>query len=192
MYDRNIRTALKKRLILYHDAEPNTLILDELGVCKGTSRVDIAVVNGLLTGYEIKGDFDTLTRLPLQSVAYGRVFDKVTIVAGSLHVEKVMEAVPDWWGIEVVTGDSSGMEFTTVREGELNHNVDPYALSQLLWRDEVLETLCERGLDKGVKSKPREILWKRLADSVSLDEIGELVRMRLKMRTDWRLAGPND
>src|SRR5690242_17854466 len=64
--DRDVRKALKSKLLREHIADPRTLVLDELGLRHGACRVDIAVVNGSMHGYEIKSDSDTLERLPSQ------------------------------------------------------------------------------------------------------------------------------
>src|SRR5262249_9341390 len=63
MRDGEIRAALHARLIVEHQGEPDTRFLDELSLC-GLVRVDVAVINGTLAGYELKSDLDTLRRLP--------------------------------------------------------------------------------------------------------------------------------
>ena len=44
----------------------DTIVLDELGLCHGDVRIDVASVNGELSGYEIKRHADTLARRPKQ------------------------------------------------------------------------------------------------------------------------------
>lgn len=51
--DGDVRTLLKRHLIEIHSSTP-TRILDELGLCEGDVRVDVATVNGELSGFEIK------------------------------------------------------------------------------------------------------------------------------------------
>ena len=80
--DPDIRAVLKSRLQAKHALEPDTVVVEELGLCQGQVRVDMAVVNGVLHGYEIKSDCDTLRRLPNQVVAYGKVLDRATLVVG--------------------------------------------------------------------------------------------------------------
>jgi hypothetical protein len=48
-------------------------MLDEFGLEHGEVRVDVAVINGELHGYEIKSERDTLERLPRQVKAYSAV-----------------------------------------------------------------------------------------------------------------------
>ena len=35
---------------------PGTLIVEELGLCEGAVRIDVAAINGSIHGYEIKSD----------------------------------------------------------------------------------------------------------------------------------------
>lgn len=180
--DRDVRGALIARLEVQHRGEPS-LVLSEFGV--PDARVDVAVVNGLLHGVEIKSDADTLERLPRQIEAYGRVFDRVTIVVGQCHLDVTLRTVPDWWGVETVT---EGPVFAEVRSPEQNPDQSPPDIAALLWRDEALEILASIGCDRGVKSKPRRVVHQRLADSVSLDTLRDLVRAQLKSRHEagWR------
>ena len=66
--------------------DPQTLIVEELGIRQGAARVDVAVVNGSLHGYEIKSARDTLERLPKQSELYSSVFDTITLVTAENHL----------------------------------------------------------------------------------------------------------
>ena len=81
-----LRATLRSRLASQHHKETDTVFIDELGVCQGSAKIDIAVVNGQLHGYEIKSDRDSLRRLSSQAVLYSKVFDRVTLVCGERHV----------------------------------------------------------------------------------------------------------
>lgn len=185
MHDAAIRSALRATLELEHAGE-EALVLDELGLCRGQARVDMAVVNGALNGYEIKGEFDRLMRLPAQEAVYSRALDFVTAVVTDRHLDEVEATVPPWWGIRRAVAEQDAVVFSTVREPTRNPRVDLHALAQLLWREEALAALEERGLAAGLRSKPRQVLWRRLADELSLDELSAVVRQRLKDRGDWR------
>src|SRR5439155_10222560 len=86
--DRDVRQALHRKVLRDHHGDANTLVLDELGLRHGACRVDIAVVNGYLHGYEIKSDSDTLDRLPAQVAVYNLVLDRATLVVGERHLQK--------------------------------------------------------------------------------------------------------
>jgi hypothetical protein len=187
MRDIDIRRALRAKLEQLHRGEPDTLLGQELGLCQGFARVDLAVVNGSVHGYEIKSEQDTLARLPGQAEIYNRTLDFVTIVAARAHANKISNIVPSWWGIWNAVQDDRGVRLETSREPSKNPNIDPFALAQLLWRDEALQALADRDLATGMRSKPRDELWRRLASELTLEELGCIVRDRLKHRgADWR------
>jgi hypothetical protein len=187
MRDIDVRRKLRVEVGRSHECELDTLIVEELGLCQGIARVDLAVVNGSVHGYEIKSESDTLARLPGQTDIYNRTLDFVTIIAAPNHSKKILALVPRWWGIWTTVEDGRDLRLEKVRESSRNPGVDPYALAQLLWRDEALQALTERNLASGVKSKPREELWRRLASELTLAELGEIVRDGLKRRgLEWR------
>ncbi|MFF2885571.1 sce7726 family protein [Paenibacillus sp. NPDC057967] len=186
--DIDIRSVLMTKLSREHSNEEDVLILDELGVCQGEARIDVAVINGAMNGYEIKSESDTLERLPRQTEAYNRVFDTVTLVVSEKYIEDVREKIPPWWGILRVKANARG-NIILYRERRANKNkmIDPYAIAQLLWRDEAIELLKKRGLHKGLMSKPREYIWKALAENVPKKELQYEVRCVLKSRKSWRV-----
>lgn len=187
MRDRDVRQALHRKVLKEHHGDSNTLVLDELGLRHGTCRVDIAVVNGYLHGYEIKSDADTLDRLPSQVAIYGAVLDRATLVVGERHLEKAKPLLPDWWGIKVATaGPRGGISFETAQPFQQNPSIDPLALAELLWRPEVVQILQERGARAELLRKPRAVLYKHLAATVELGELRNLIRQQLKARERWR------
>src|SRR6266550_991942 len=101
MNDHQLRRALKSKVLARYAKDPDTRIVDELGLRHGIARVDIAVVNGIIHGYELKSDKDNLKRLPHQVTIYSSVLDKVTLVVGIRHALEATELVPDWWGIKI-------------------------------------------------------------------------------------------
>jgi len=188
MRDIDIRRELLREMHRRHDGELDTLIMPELGLCQGMARVDLAVVNGSVHGYEIKSEQDTLARLPGQAEIYSRTLEFVTIVVSPSHARKVSNAVPSWWGIWTAVQHEDKVQLQTVRESVPNPKIDPVSLAQLLWREEALEALAQRGLAYGMRSKPRVQLWLRLASELSVAELGGVVRECLKRRgAAWRV-----
>jgi hypothetical protein len=187
MRDIDIRRALRTEMEHRHAGETETLIIDELGMCQGIARVDLAVVNGSVHGYEIKSERDTLTRLPAQSDVYSQALEFVTIVAAPHHLARIEALVPRWWGIWSATQAGAQVRLATVRDAQRNPSLEPLALVQFLWRDEAWEILAEYSLAAGMSGKSRHHLWHRLATSFTVDELGDFVRARLKQRgEDWR------
>jgi hypothetical protein len=191
MRDRDIREALHRKVLKEHHGDTNTLVLNELGLRHGACRVDIAVVNGYLHGYEIKSDADTLDRLPAQVTAYGAVLDRASLVVGEKYAEKAKAFLPDWWGIRVATvGPRGAINFDTVQPIKTNPFIDPVALAELLWRPEAVEILRELGTPEPMLRKPRAVLYRHLAEVVELKELRDLVRKTLKARVRWRGQRP--
>lgn len=56
MRDIDVRNALRRKVLKKHEGEADTRVLDELGLRHGVARIDIAVVNGWLHGFEIKSE----------------------------------------------------------------------------------------------------------------------------------------
>ena len=185
--DIDIREALISELLSKHFDDRDTKIVNEMGVLHGQSRVDVAVINGILHGYEIKSESDTLNRLPSQIQDYSQVFDRMTIVVQRNYLDKVRSIIPKWWGIILVTRDAQGqIKLREVRKGRINNSVNPYSLTHLLWRNEALEILKEKGLQRGYLSKPRHDLYKKICSSITLEEIKLIVNQRLKLRENWK------
>jgi hypothetical protein len=110
----------------------------------------------------------------------------VTVIVGGRYVERIIEAIPETWGVIQAAPGSTSVELNPVREPTRNECVDPLSVTQLLWRDEALALLEERELARGLRSKPRRLLWQAIVDQLSPEEVGEAVRAQLKAREGWR------
>jgi hypothetical protein len=180
--DADIRPALRSNLLGKHADEADTVIIEELGVCRGRVRVDLAVVNGTLHGYEIKSDRDSLRRLTTQIDFYGRVLDRATLVVGERHLTNALDILPAWWGVLHVQQAPRRQRFRTIRRGRKNPQRDPRALVELLWLDDALALLETREVAKGVRGRPRRLVWDRVCEHFHIDEIAAAVRAQLKAR----------
>lgn len=185
--DSEIRSVLRSRLSPKCTHKSRTVLIEELGLCRGQVRVDLSVVNGLLHGYEIKSDRDSLRRLAAQAELYGRVFDRATLVVGERHLTQALEGVPDWWGILLARRSTNGLQLKTVRSPRNNPKKDPRALVELLWRDDAIALLEKRDAAKGVRGKPRWMAWDRICAVCGVEEIGAAVRAQLKARAKKRV-----
>jgi hypothetical protein len=169
-----------------HAGDDHTRIVEEMGVWSGSVRIDIAVINGELHGFELKSARDTLDRLPKQAALYNEVFDRVTLVVASKHADKATAAVPTWWGICVADGSpDTDVRLCHARASETNPDLKPIQLARLLWRAEAIEILTAKNLVRGFRSKSAEILAERLATFLSKDELRFEVRSALKRRNNW-------
>jgi hypothetical protein len=191
MRDREIRHVLHARLAAQHAGDSATRIVDELGLLRGASRIDVAVINGRLEGFEIKSEKDTLERLPHQLEAYRRVFDRLTVICAERHLESALKLAPWWCGVEVAKpGRAKVLHLRRARESRANREVEPDAVAQLLWRDELIDALEELGEAGGLRSKPRAVLRGALVASLPPTRLRALVRDRLRAREGWRVERP--
>jgi len=187
MNDRLMRTAIKATLLARYRQDPETLILEELGLRHGAARVDIVVVNGMMHGFELKSDRDTLARLPDQVRVYSAVLDRVTLVVGCRRFEEAMRMVPDWWGLKLAEmGPHAAIHISDIRKPRKNPSPEAIAVAKLLWRDEAVALLDEISTADGIRSKPRAVIYSRLAELVDLDLLRSRVRRQLRRRRNWR------
>lgn len=186
--DIDIRQKLRDELVEGHRRDPEpTILVDEFGVCSGSARVDIVVINGTMSGYEIKSESDTLDRLAPQTELYSRILDYVTLVASPNHIPKAASYLPKWWGLIEARVNGPRLSLQVLRKPKLNPRPDAYSIAQLLWKDEVAEILRERSVAPQ-KARTRRQLWQLLVETLSLRELQTEVRRVLRRRQGWRSA----
>jgi hypothetical protein len=187
MNDPSIRKAVHSRIVKYHYNSPNSLVVDELGILHGKSRIDIAVINGSIHGYEIKSEEDHLSRLAGQVVSYNAVFDKLTLIVAEKHFKKALTSIPGWWGVIVACkGKRGGIKLERHKNAKTNQNIDPISVAKLLWRAEAVDLLASSGCSGRDLSGNRLTLYQRIVDRFSLGELQFFVRKALKERVNWR------
>lgn len=188
--DMDIRNALHEFLRAFYIHDADTKVIDELGVLRGDVRVDVAVVNGALSGFEIKSDRDSLARLPAQRDAYSLVFDQVTLIVGQTQLAKVESLVPSWWGLACARAGRNGVVLETIRAADLNPAIDPLAVARLLWREELVAIVAEVAPKDAPGRKSREQLCRLLVNAVPLPALCAAVRDAIKARGAWRSGRP--
>ncbi|MBK9142361.1 MAG: sce7726 family protein [Candidatus Melainabacteria bacterium] len=169
------------------DLARQPLIVDELGVLEGSFRVDLALIDDELHGFEIKSASDNLNRLPSQQENYCRVFDRMTLVCDQRHVKEAMAIVPSWWGLICVSEDREGRaQLNEIWPSRRNWKVDPYSMCQLLWREEAFTVLKEHGMHLAFRAGSRKKMWRALARELELPQIRQAIKEKLSLREDWR------
>jgi hypothetical protein len=189
MTDNIVRLAFHRSILKSQHESADVVVVDELGLKNGLIRADIAVLNGKLIGYEIKTNSDNLSRLPNQIKAYNEVFDKIYIITGDKHLQSVLEYVPEWWGIFLITDCPTGSyNFKRCRKAKKNNQRNAFGIAQLLWKDEVVEILtCV--LKNKLKSKvTKEELYEALSNKYTPSRLSSLVLKYLKSRQTWRTS----
>jgi hypothetical protein len=185
--DEDLRAAALRRLLAGAQKCADTLVVEELGLTHGSSRVDIVVINGHIRGVEIKAEADTLDRLPRQVQAYGLVVDRATLIASERHLPAALELLPSWWGVISARRAANGsVVFRRLRDERTNRETDAVSLARLMWREEVHKTLSALGCEPKLLREPRASLYAELARRLPKAQLAALVRTTLKSRTNWR------
>ena len=91
------RAALTHNVLLGTHSLKTASMLTEFRV--GSSKADLAILNGTGTVYEIKSERDSLTRLASQVANYRKVFAKIFVIASHTHVDEVVERMPAHVGV---------------------------------------------------------------------------------------------
>jgi hypothetical protein len=195
-----LREAVKQQLLAKYSCDQRVTVLEELRLRNGRARVDFAVVDERIHGFELKSFQSGVAWLPNQIRIYNAVLDRMTLVVGHTVLSEALDMVPEWWGIQLAVKDVDGaVVLSNVRRARPNPAVDPVAVAEFLWHDEAALLLNELGRGGGVREMRRtacEVLYKRLAESADVNAIWERVcrqlrnpHMRVWRRSkgDWRV-----
>ncbi len=186
----NERDIVRVLLPVLHMENPqaDTLIACQRDICGRDGRVDVVVVNGSLSGFEIKSERDSLARLRRQVEVYSRALDFVSVVCASKHAAAALEVVPTWWGIREIVATDGALIVDEVRSARQNPNIQRQQLARLLTHDELYAELVFVRRIKRLSRARRAELADRLAQVTDRDELRQVVRDRLRQRPSWRAA----
>ena len=181
MNDYEIRETLCKCIeYIHHD---KFRIIDELVI--GKARADIVIVTDSLTGYEIKGDGDSYSRLPGQIEEYDNYFQRNYLVVGANHKKTAPQHVPPYWGILCVSESEKGVQVETIREAEQNPKYSQKSQLSLLWRKELKNILKTNNLPK-CTGKTKAYMRKYILERVPKDTLQRQICEEFFER-DWTL-----
>ena len=176
MHEKKLKQALLR------DLNPREgIALEEFSILHNAARVDVAIVSKTIHGYELKSDHDTLVRLSHQIVTYRSCLDRLTVVVAERHL-KNLRRIPDWVGVSVAIVQDGDIELEQVRVPVLNTEKDPICVARLLWKEEAIAILEELGCDYGVRTKPREYAYERLAETMDAQTLTEVVCYAVRSR----------
>ena len=185
--DAEIRAALHRHRFRRYRDRDDVLVIDELGLAHAKCRIDVAVINGCLHGYEIKSERDTLSRFASQLETYRVSLERLTIVCATKHIDGVLDIAPSWCGVsEAVVGNRGGIRFVTHREARNNPDVELEMLAHLLWRDEAVSLLSEAGVENRHLRRPRKELYRLVAARLTQKDITRSIRSFMVSRENWR------
>lgn len=152
----------------------------------GATRVDLAAINGSITGCEVKSARDNFGRLEYQARLYSAVLDTaVLVVEGQAATARAGSIIPEWWGLWSASKAPDGVDLDVIRVPGPNPAPDALSVAQLLWRDEAYNVLARRDLGTGLRKATRWRLWQALAEQLPLAELQHEVREAIKARSDW-------
>ena len=184
--DIKVRMLLLEELNEKYARCNDTRIINELGLDFGASRIDVAVVNGIMHGFEIKSDLDNLDRLPRQMEYYNKAFERMTIVVSRKYLSDVKEMVPVWWGIKTISVDQTRL--INIRKGRQVSYQDPKLVIKLLWKKELDGLIDHLKWSKSLKKMRKNQLLTLFNEEADPDVIRLYVYNVLKTRENWRLS----
>lgn len=179
--DIDIRIPLLKWLDDLYLYDDDTRIIEEMKVPRPAARVDVAVVNGELSGYEIKSDADTLFRLGSQIGAFTNVFDKINIVTTKKHLKKARKKIPNFWGIiiyECLDGES---KFVVKRQAKKNTKVNLESLLYTLNKRELRNVSQQLSIKSSIALHKEEMV-ESIISNASLKQVKNKTKHELRNR----------
>ncbi|WP_019948675.1 sce7726 family protein [Hymenobacter aerophilus] len=159
------------------------VFIDELPT--GTTRADVVhITEQFMHGYELKGDADTLQRVPRQLPCYSQAYDFVTFVVTEKHLARLLPLLPEWVGVLVAS--PAGLQ--AHRPAQYNATVERPAVAGLLRVEEIKQYLLAQGLPGVSGLRRRDIMsFLRTTRLVSLADLAHFVRRQLLSRYEERL-----
>lgn len=185
--DQEIRAALHRKALRRKHGDPSVVVVDELGLRHGRARIDVAVLDSTIHGFEIKSSRDTLRRLASQLSIYEKCLDRFTVVAAPAHLDELLRFLPHWCGIVAADkGPRGAINFFTLRRPLRNPMVDPYSMAHLLWKSEAIAFLNSIGIRALSPKSSRAALYQLIAESTSVPLLKDFIKKSLAARAEWR------
>lgn len=181
-----IRNYVKSQIPRLVRSNTKALLIEEMEVCSGRARIDLAVIGDCLIGIEIKSPKDDITRLPGQIKAYSQCFDLVVLVTDETLAQKADVLVPTWWGLVIGEYKDGRIRYRFERRPEPNPNLNLDMLLALLWRDEMGALMSDL---MGEAPKPRTSKKTMRAELVARIEpriLHHASLQKLRERAEWR------
>lgn len=176
--------------------ERGARVLHEYPIEYGAARVDVALVSDRLEAFELKSDFDDFGRLYNQIHAYNRLFDRITLVTGSMLCEIAQTVIPSWWGIATAHRAPDGaLTMEELRTPQVNPAQNCLSLAMCLWKEEAEALVTANAAARPASRATKAELHAWIAANLSVDTIRCAVTQQLLRRpapTTWTRSAPND
>ena len=164
-------------------------IMDEIVI--GKARADLVAVTDIVTGYEIKSDADSYTRLPGQIKEYQKYFQKNYLVVGQRYRHSAATKVPDYWGIICVCENEleGHTDVEVIREAKENPKFAMKWQLRLLWRNELVNIAVSNALPK-YSGKKKKIICDNLLARIPRKQLEHCVCEEFFERDYTLLSSP--
>jgi hypothetical protein len=184
--EQDIRAFIKSQIprLLRNGTRP--FLVEEMEVCSGRARIDLAVITDGLIGIEIKGPKDDVSRLPGQAKAYSECFDHVVLVTHEALAAKAITLIPEWWGIVVGTRRGCRLRYRFLRRPQSNPNLNLEKLLTLLWRDEIDALQSELVGSTPSRRATKKTIRAELLSRIDPPVLRQASLQKLRHRTAWR------
>lgn len=177
--EREIRAALVARLELSSTHGCGMQVQQEVKI--GGGRIDVLCLSDCLDGYEIKSDFDSISRLERQANLYSSVLDRATLVVGHELLNEARALLPRWWGVLLAERSrQGGIRFEQLREAKANPADTSLGKAGMLWRNELIDAYEALSGCKAPRSASSDRLRERIVASASAAAVTSIVLRRLQ------------
>lgn len=149
-----------------------------------SSRADFLVIDGNTKSFEVKSKIDTLCRLKKQVNDYGDVFEYNTVVVDEAHADKVINLVPDYYGIWIYSkGDK-----IKYRVSQYSPNINSEGQLSLLNKEELRSTfgMTDRSLILSQNNS------NYINDSLKIALKNRYEKRWIFIKNNWRIILPID
>ena len=186
MTEDQIRSDIRAQLPRFFPSISEARLVEEMEICAGKARADMAVIADRLIGIEIKGPQDNLDRLPNQVGQYSKCFDQVVLIVHEILAKDAIRIIPRWWGVVVGADKNGNSSYNWKRRPAENCSVDTGAVLALLWRTEIEALFVQfLKLAPSVRASKRKLRDRLLAD-VSPSVLKFAGIQLLRQRREWR------
>ena len=134
-----------------------------------SSRIDMASINGISVGYEIKTEYDTFQRLEKQIVDYSKLLEYVYVVCPNSSVDQILRIIPGYCGIYCYDEKRSNSSFKIAKEAEKSPNLNSSTMLQCMLKDELKDFFQDTKVEL-------------IDERYSFDEINKVFKRSLKKR----------
>lgn len=149
------KNAIIEKILLGKHSINSSRAFDELVV--GSCKADLVIINGTSTVYEIKTELDSLERLERQINSYSEIFEYIYIVTCEKYIDKVLEIVPNYVGVMILTNKYT---FKIIKKAQSNiQNIKSSNVFDMLRKNEYLDVI--KTIYKEVPNVPNTMIYKK-------------------------------